>query len=1097
MNGTYDCSALLSHVNQEEAKIGPSRHDALNFGHPPAPEVSMFQLVSQKSNGSKLSDAVLAVAYTRRCISAQVLRRISSDDNAVASSTDSEPKPDNKSAQNDAPFLVAHLMPEADLTQPTGQEMEEIISGLTIVALEDLSLVSVAETNSQIIFDEDPKKRRVQFDEPVKLAENTAKIRNLQLRGTVEEQQVHYPRLAIVFGTNLNRMLSVELRWNPETFSVTVPPSEPLEPLPLDPASSVRKLQEQQQLPFCPSGGVDQIDAFVVSVKKRNYSSVDIPGTASVTSSRKTLSELPTNYVWITYGDGTMLRIHHAAFFPSVLGDEMFCNQEDEEEENKPTISLQERLKKRQIPLLLRGQTKIPKKDIGSFSIFPLPKYHPSPLAPLSAFHTSSNRIVGDKEDTPGRLLSDPEEEEEDDEESQDGSNHDDEMKGVSKSREVCEALLFVKRTAATGQDFPTFCFYTSEDHFEGRTEKPEASSSGLSEAPIIGAVIGGIVGAFSWGFGGGPKSTATTAAASAATENKGGTPNHALVPSGYFPNLRKVGSLIQLYAGQELHDAPRQIESCTIDPEGNLAATTDSFGRILLIDLSTKQIVRMWKGFREASCLWLQAPRNTSSSSSSEEQPRHARKSLFLVIHSRQRRIVEVYRVRHGPRVKSIQVGRDAQIVSSKEFCPETREYLSSCYIIHSNTPGGPTTQNMLQKVIVMQEQEGSIAREESQKAHPQYVPNSNPKEAALRLQRLQQLLANTNVPCQLQDVHQALLQIKSLKDLSTCLDRLAVASVLESKMGVTGTEFQKTALSFCRDSLKDAVKNSKGDPASNPHVKLLATKIVYHTQVINAFDILRRFEQSEHTDEDQQVAPRSPWTEEAMGWVSTYDMVNGKRTEENRGDMSNIAKPKLELMRFSTFANACVPPKMDDYANAQGNRKIEVYLSDSSKTRRDILVHIFKPLLGDIFAFNVVNSIFGALGTVEDSDYLLKCFGEWYMTLSAKEAAQKGFYSLYSPMMRWLQEMVTKQLDKRTSDEHEIALEALHTFCAESADLVRAFMLGALCREAVAKAALKKEEKTYGKISSSEKGMALRSLYLFCFFSHSCYLQNCYSIL
>ena len=91
--------------------------------------------------------------------------------------------------------------------------------------------------------------------------------------------------------------------------------------------------------------------------------------------------------------------------------------------------------------------------------------------------------------------------------------------------------------------------------------------------------------------------------------------------------------------------------------------------------------------------------------------------------------------------------------------------------------------------------------------------------------------------------------------------------------------------------------------------------------------------------------------------------------------------------------------------------------------------------------------------------------------MTLSSKEAAQKGFYSLYSPMMRWLQEMVTKQLEDKTNQE-EIPLKSLHRFCSESADLVKAFMLGALCREAVAKAAIKTEEKTYGKILSSEKG-------------------------
>ena len=61
--------------------------------------------------------------------------------------------------------------------------------------------------------------------------------------------------------------------------------------------------------------------------------------------------------------------------------------------------------------------------------------------------------------------------------------------------------------------------------------------------------------------------------------------------------------------------------------------------------------------------------------------------------------------------------------------------------------------------------------------------------------------------------------------------------------------------------------------------------------------------------------------------------------------------------------------------------------------------------------------------------------------MTLPTKEAAQKGFYSLYSPMMRWLQEMVTKQLEAKTVDQDEVPLKSLHIFCSESADLVKAF--------------------------------------------------------
>lgn len=108
-------------------------------------------------------------------------------------------------------------------------------------------------------------------------------------------------------------------------------------------------------------------------------------------------------------------------------------------------------------------------------------------------------------------------------------------------------------------------------------------------------------------------------------------------------------------------------------------------------------------------------------------------------------------------------------------------------------------------------------------------------------------------------------------------------------------------------------------------------------------------------------------------MGWVSTYEMVHGKRAGDD--DIHEGTKlPRLEQLAFATFANACVVPKKTDSPTARDNRQLEVYLSDSSKTRRDVLVHIFKPLLGDIFAYNVVNSIFQALGILDDSEYLLK---------------------------------------------------------------------------------------------------------------------------
>lgn len=133
---------------------------------------------------------------------------------------------------------------------------------------------------------------------------------------------------------------------------------------------------------------------------------------------------------------------------------------------------------------------------------------------------------------------------------------------------------------------------------------------------------------------------------------------NDSAFVSPIFPALH--GEPSRLFAGVEIHDAPRHITSITVDPDGNLAATTDTLGRVMLIDLDTKQIVRVFKGVREASCAWIEIPRPNVTKAWQKK------KILYLSIHSKQRRTVDIYRTRHGPRVHTMQVGRDAQLVQS-----------------------------------------------------------------------------------------------------------------------------------------------------------------------------------------------------------------------------------------------------------------------------------------------------------------------------------------------------------------------------------------------------------------------------------------------
>lgn len=57
-----------------------------------------------------------------------------------------------------------------------------------------------------------------------------------------------------------------------------------------------------------------------------------------------------------------------------------------------------------------------------------------------------------------------------------------------------------------------------------------------------------------------------------------------------------------------------RQINFIIMDPTGKLAVMNDTFGRILLIDIINNIILRIWKGYRDAQCVWLQYPNNNSS---------------------------------------------------------------------------------------------------------------------------------------------------------------------------------------------------------------------------------------------------------------------------------------------------------------------------------------------------------------------------------------------------------------------------------------------------------------------------------------------------
>ncbi|KAL3631470.1 hypothetical protein CASFOL_024454 [Castilleja foliolosa] len=112
--------------------------------------------------------------------------------------------------------------------------------------------------------------------------------------------------------------------------------------------------------------------------------------------------------------------------------------------------------------------------------------------------------------------------------------------------------------------------------------------------------------------------------------------------------------------------DYPRKGEKLTLSPSGTLAAITDSLGRILLLDTQALVVVRLWKGYREASCLFVEmlAGKNKAVSLPVDSEQSKGDYCLCLAIHAPRKGIVEVWQMRTGPRLLTIPCPKGSKIL-------------------------------------------------------------------------------------------------------------------------------------------------------------------------------------------------------------------------------------------------------------------------------------------------------------------------------------------------------------------------------------------------------------------------------------------------
>jgi len=733
--------------------------------------------------------------------------------------------------------------------------------------------------------------------------------------------------------------------------------------------------KEKKVVPFCPEGGVSTISSYSNLSSSTpqdelrqadsydNMNMIDEGLIAESIHEKESMNNI-NSVVWTSYGDGTIVRLPHWAFFPLSMDD---ADLDELLKNNGQIHGTNPLVRARLVVCTSATRHSLAMDECWSQTTIPLPIFFPSLLSqPLDESSSGQNNSNNRNETMVVSTCSSAE----------DGGyimDHHEFYGAVSYTNE--------KNIGGTSDQLamPTLGFYTNEDQLYSKTHiivrnNDEGNSQLSSKIAGISTLIkggaafakgmfGGVMGAVLGGapgegtiqevdyneeeekvqgmeIGGGMVVEADTASVGSSLDIQGGS---LLAASTLYPQLRSESASVPL--GSVMFDHPRQILHASVDPtDGQMLACTDNLGRVQLIDLPSKQVVRMWKGFRDAKCYWSQRLLLMGDS---------IRTITYLVIHAKKRQVVEVYRLRHGPRVGKFNIkDDDAEVVQCSVTLKGGESYVT-CFLnqtldistpkkgFRKNTKEKDTKRCIIEEINFDDEDlnkniQSSFHRHGSKKALESNPVSTLSDTDTVHLQLLKQLLASeTNIESDLDAVYAALVQITAISDLCAALDLLAVATHLEDGMGVEDSTFHYEVVEYVKEQSNLAMKDEAIATSNNPHLRELSGKIDVHSQLIRSYDILHQFEVGGYADNDidSSVNPKSKWIIEGLSWIDTYEEVTGQSIDMDLGE------DDLSPLSFSTFAKACLQEYKDSTPlNTNGSYKL--FLCDSTRDRKKILV-------------------------------------------------------------------------------------------------------------------------------------------------------------
>uniref|UniRef100_A0A6B2EEC5 Putative rab3 gtpase-activating protein non-catalytic subunit n=1 Tax=Phlebotomus kandelakii TaxID=1109342 RepID=A0A6B2EEC5_9DIPT len=110
------------------------------------------------------------------------------------------------------------------------------------------------------------------------------------------------------------------------------------------------------------------------------------------------------------------------------------------------------------------------------------------------------------------------------------------------------------------------------------------------------------------------------------------------------------------------LCDLQRSASAIWLAPGHQLAAVADTLGRIVIVDCVRGLAVRIFKGYREAQCSFIEVVEKVAKSTALN--PIKPRRAIFLVILAPRRGVLEIWPLQKGPKVAAFVASKHSQLL-------------------------------------------------------------------------------------------------------------------------------------------------------------------------------------------------------------------------------------------------------------------------------------------------------------------------------------------------------------------------------------------------------------------------------------------------